>query len=147
MTETPNPTPNTPNEPARGETRPDLAQDLRGLADTLEQAVRGLASSEKTKDLEQEVRRGFGTLRSQTEAALKDAKVPEAAQEFSAQAKRVAGDVVQAKPAQQVLSIFAKGIAGLNQQLAKYITEEQTPGAPAKDKADEAPAASNDPSI
>lgn len=147
MTENTNPTPNTPHEPAKGEARPDLTADLRELADTLEQAVRGLASSEKTKDLEQELRRGFGTLRSQTETALKDAKVPEAAQEFSAQAKRVAGDVVQAKPAQQVLSIFARGVASLNQQLAKYITEEQAPGSPAKDSPDDAPAAGNDPSI
>ncbi len=147
MSETTNPTPSTPNEPPKGEPRPDLTQDLRGLADTLEQAVRGLASSEKAKDLEQELRRGFGTLRSQTETALKDAKVPDAAQEFSAQARRVAGDAVQAKPTQQVLSIFARGVASLNQQLAKYITEEQASRSPAQDKADEAPPAGNDPSI
>lgn len=142
MTENQNPTP--PQTPPAGEPRPKLAQDLRELADTLEQAVRGLASSEKTKDLENELRRSFGTLREQTEAALKDAKVPEAAQDFGAQAKRVAGDVVQAKPTQQVLSIFAKGVASLNQQLAKYIAEENTTDvAPSKDDDTKV----NDPSI
>ena len=109
--------------PPSGAARPraDLRQELRELADTLEQAVRGLASSERTKEIEQEVRTGFSTLRQQAETALQEAKLPEAAQEFGVQAKRVAQEAVRHQTAQQTLATIARGLQALNQQLEKLI--------------------------
>ena len=101
--------------------RADLRQELRELAETLEQAVRGLTSSERTKEIEQEVRTGFSTLRQQAETALQEAKLPEAAQEFSVQAKRVAQEAVRHQTAQQTLATIARGLQALNQQLERLI--------------------------
>lgn len=116
---------NTEQTPPTGkatETRGDLVQELRQLAETLEQAVRGLASSDRAKELEQELRRGVVTLRQQTETAMKEAKLSDAAQEFGDQAKRVAGEAVKAQPVQDALGVFARGIAALNQRLERYNT-------------------------
>lgn len=101
--------------------RPDLRQELRELADTLEQAVRGLASSERAREIEQEMRSGFSTLRQQAETALQEAKLPEAAQEFGVQAKRVAQEAVRHQTAQQTLATIARGLQALNQQLERLI--------------------------
>ncbi len=121
--ETPTPSATEAQTPPTGSARPraDLRQELRELADTLEQAVRGLASSERTKEIEQEMRTGFSTLRQQAETALQEAKLPEAAQEFGAQAKRVAQEAVRHQTAQQTLATIARGLQALNQQLERLI--------------------------
>ena len=117
--------------PPSGAARPraDLRQELRELADTLEQAVRGLTSSERTREIEQEVRTGFSTLRQQAETALQEAKLPEAAQEFGAQAKRVAQEAVRHQTAQQTLATIARGLQALNQQLERLIVANKPQGA------------------
>ncbi len=109
--------------------RGDLTQELKELAETLEKAVRGVASSQRAKELEQELRQGIVTLRQQTESALRDAKVPEAAQEFGSQAKRVAGEATKSKPMQDALGIITRGLAALNQRLERYVETGDT-GAP-----------------
>ena len=116
--------------PPSGAARPrsDLRQELRELADTLEQAVRGLASSERAKEIEQEVRTGFSTLRQQAETALQEAKLPDAAQEFGVQAKRVAQEAVRHQTAQQTLATIARGLQALNQQLEKLLVAHKAEG-------------------
>ena len=106
--------------------RTDLKQELRDLAETLEQAVRGLTNSEQTKEIEQELRNGVSTLRQQAESALHEAKLQEAAQEFSTQAKRVAQEAAQGQFAQQALMTITRGLQALNQQLEKLINTSQS---------------------
>lgn len=136
--EQPNAPQGNPQDQKAPETRPDLIQELRQLAETLEQAVRGLTSSDKTKELEHELRRGVSTLREQTEVALKEAKVQEAAQEFGTQAKRVAHEAISSQPAQQALSIISRGIVALNQQLERFISKANEDKAAASAPAPEA---------
>lgn len=106
--------------------RTDLKQELRDLAETLEQAVRGLTNSERTKEIEQELRNGVSTLRQQAESALHEAKLQEAAQEFSTQAKRVAQEAAQGQFAQQALMTITRGLQALNQQLERLINTSQS---------------------
>lgn len=120
--QTPTPNPESAEQTAANAHR-DLVKELRELADTLEQAARQAVTSDKLKELEEEVRQGFSKLRQQTDSALKQAKVSDAAQGFGSQAKKVAGRAADARPVKNLLTVLAGGVAAVNQQLHKYLDE------------------------
>ena len=136
--------------PKAGSQTEELSQEIKAFAGTLEKAVRSITSPERARQVESELRQSFTSLRQQTEAALKDAKVtgtaqelghqaktalneakvPEAAQELGHQAKKVASTAAQTPTGQKALAIISRGLAAVNQQLERLVqTEQQEPGA------------------
>lgn len=133
--QTPTPPQDTESVEQAARAQHDLVKELRELADTLEQAARQAVTRERIRELEEEVRQGFSRLRQQSDTALKQTKVSDAAQGLGSQARKVAGRAADVGPMRSLLSVLATGVAALNERLQKFLDETKQAGAEAANEA------------
>lgn len=111
----------------------DIAREIHRLVDAMARAARTAWSSEQRLQLEDDLRRGLGTLVSSVEEALEKFNRSEQGQEFQEKAAKVAHRVRESAIAAELKEGLATGLRTASEEVQKFADsfEEEKDQSPA----------------
>lgn len=111
---------------------PDLAKELRELAQQLEHAFRGVVEGENAKKLQRDFVSGVREIGNQMQTGLNSLKDNPRVQTLAERGQQVVSQAQEAQAAKDFQESLARGVAFLKEQIASFnARQEQTAAAPA----------------
>ena len=98
----------------------DIAQEIQRLVEAMAHAARKVWSSEQRPQLEEDLRRGLGSLVGSVEEALERFNRSEQGQEFQEQASKVADRVRESALAAELKEGLASGLRTASEEVQKF---------------------------
>ena len=116
-------TPGTQASGSQSQSAPasDLATEMREMGQQIEAAIRALAESERTKQLQRDLAGGARELSHQLQVALKSVQTNPRVQQAEERGRQVIGQARQSKVIQDVQETLVSGLSQFNDQLRKLV--------------------------
>ncbi len=115
------------------ERRNEIVDELKELGNQLQALMRTAATSERSKELQQEITKGVQEITRQVEIATRQARESQTAKELGAQAQKVMQSPQMDRAVQEVRVGLLRGLQELNDQLRKVVVRaEEKAQAPAE---------------
>jgi len=106
---------------------PDLGAELLELGQRIETALRSALESERARQVQHELLSGLRTLGEQVQTAVKTIAEHPRVHELAERGQQTLHQLQQSQAAQELQQTLARGIAQLNEQLAEFIKQMQSP--------------------